>query len=123
MSVAEFGAENLLRPLSRIGLGLKGCEEWQVSPLAPLLCHPTADQLQGWPQLSLGQLIHQVMQFLAHHAHGRILRAAGLSAASRPRQAATALTVTSQSAPGSPGAEELSLTWSRSAVMPACGGM
>jgi hypothetical protein len=33
MSAAEFGAENLLRPLSQIRLGLKGGEERQVAAL------------------------------------------------------------------------------------------
>jgi len=65
MSAAEFGAENLLRPLSQIRLGLEGCEERQVPALLAVLCHPAANQLQGWPQLSLGKLIHQVMEFLA----------------------------------------------------------
>jgi hypothetical protein len=55
MSAAEFGAENLLRPLSQIRLSLKGCEERQVSALLGMLRHSAADQLQGWPQLSLGQ--------------------------------------------------------------------
>ena len=74
MSAAEFGAENLLRPLGQIRLGLKGCEERQVTPLLGMLCHPAADQLQGWPQLSLRKLIHQIMEFIAHRAHERSLR-------------------------------------------------
>src|SRR5215472_10182044 len=90
MSAAQFGAENLLRPLSQILLGLKRCEERQIPALPAMVCHPASDQLQGWPKLSLWQLIHQVMEFLAHRAHERILRAAGISAASRPRQVATA---------------------------------
>src|SRR6516165_5139268 len=61
MSAAEFGAENLLRPLSQIRLGLKRCEERQVPSLLAVLCYPAADQLQGWPQLSLWKLIHQVL--------------------------------------------------------------
>jgi hypothetical protein len=43
MPVAEFSAENLLRPLSQIRLGLKGCEERQVPALAAVLRHPAAD--------------------------------------------------------------------------------
>jgi len=81
MSAAEFGAENLLRPLGQIRLGLERCEERQVPSLLAVLCHPATDQLQGRPQLSLGQLIHEVMEFLAHRAHESILRAAGGSAA------------------------------------------
>jgi hypothetical protein len=73
MSAAEFGAENLLHPLSQIRLGLKRREERQVSPLAAVLCYSAADQLQGWLELILRKLIHHLMKFLAHHAHGRIL--------------------------------------------------
>jgi hypothetical protein len=83
MSAAEFGAENLLRPLSQIRLGLKRCEERQVTPLLGTLCHPAADQFQGWPQLSLGKLIHQMMEFIAHRAHERSLRAGDLAAGDR----------------------------------------
>ena len=36
----EFGAENLFRPLSQIGLGFEGCEERQVPALAGVLCRP-----------------------------------------------------------------------------------
>src|SRR5215472_856690 len=90
MSAVKLGAKDLLRPLSQIRLSFKGSEERQIPALPAMVCHPAADQVQGWPQLSLGQLVHQVMEFLAHCAHGRILRAAGISAASRPRQAATA---------------------------------
>src|SRR5215471_1425670 len=85
MSAVKLGAKDLLRPLSQIRLGLKGCEERQIPTLPAMVCHPAADQLQGWPQLSLRQLIHQVMEFLAHRAHGRILRAIGISVVFTPR--------------------------------------
>ena len=91
MSAAEFGAENLLRPLSQIRLGLKGCEERQVTPLFGMLCHPAADQLQGWPQLSLRKLIHQMMEFIAHRAHERSLRPRTLQRRLPAAAAATAL--------------------------------
>src|SRR5215469_17226711 len=86
MSAVKLGAKDLLRPLSQIRLGLKGCEERQIPALPAMVCHPAADQLQGWPQLSLGQLVHQVMEFLAHRAHGRILKAANVNAASHLRR-------------------------------------
>src|SRR6516165_80130 len=85
MSAVELGAKDLLRPLSQIRLGLKGCEERQIPALSAMVCHPAADQLEGWAQLSLRQLIHQVMEFLAHRAHARILKAADVSAAPLPR--------------------------------------
>ena len=90
MSAVEFGAEDLLCSLGQIRLGLKGCEERQVATLPAVLCHPAADQLQGWPKLSLGKLIHQLMQFLAHRAHERILRATRVSAAFMPAPGADA---------------------------------
>jgi len=73
-SAAEFGAENLLRPLSQIRLGLKRREEGQVPSRPAMLCDPAADQLQGWLELILGKLIDQLMEFLAHRAHRSILR-------------------------------------------------
>jgi hypothetical protein len=73
-SAAEFGAENLLRPLSQIRLGLKRREEGQISSRPAVLCDPAADQLQGWLELILGKLIDQLMEFLAHGGHRRILR-------------------------------------------------
>ena len=60
MSAAEFGAENILRPLSQIRLGLERREKRQIPSLPAVLCHPAADQLQGWPKLILGKLIHQL---------------------------------------------------------------
>src|SRR5215467_12272395 len=85
MSAVKLGAKDLLRPLSQIRLSLKGCEERQIPALPAMVCHPASDQLQGWPKLSLWQLIHQVMEFLAHRAHERILRAAGISVVFTPR--------------------------------------
>src|SRR5262249_60500475 len=85
MSAVKLGAKDLLRPLSQIRLSFKGSEERQIPALPAMVCHPAADQLQGWPKLSLGQLIHEVMEFLAHRALGRILRATGIRAACRPR--------------------------------------
>jgi len=78
MSAAEFGAEDFLRPLCQVRLGLKGGEERQVPSLPAVFCHPAADQLQGWPELSLGKLVHELMKFLARRAHGYILRSAEL---------------------------------------------
>ena len=57
-SATEFGAENLLRPLSQIRVGLKRREEGQVPSLPAVLCNPPADQLQGWLELVLGKPIH-----------------------------------------------------------------
>ena len=74
MSAAEFGAENLLRPFSQIRLGLERREERQLPSLPAMLRYPTADQLQGWLDLILGKLIHQLVEFLAHRAHSPILR-------------------------------------------------
>lgn len=73
-SAAEFGAENLLRPLSQIRLGLKRSEEGQVPSWPAMLCDPAANQLQRWLELILGKLIDQLMEFLAHRAHRSILR-------------------------------------------------
>ncbi len=73
-SAAEFGAENFLRPLSQIRLGLKRSEEGQVPSRPAMLCDPAANQLQGWLELILGKLIDQLMEFLAHCAHRSILR-------------------------------------------------
>jgi hypothetical protein len=81
MSAAEFGAEDLFRPLGQIRLGLERCEERQVPALLAVFSYPAADQFQGWPELSLGKLIDQVMELFAHRAHDRILRAANDSAA------------------------------------------
>jgi hypothetical protein len=75
-SAAEFGAENLLRPLSQIRLGLKRSEEGQVPSRPAMLCDPAPDQLQGWLKLILGKLIDQLMEFLAHRAHRPIVRSA-----------------------------------------------
>jgi len=86
MSAAEFGAEDLLRPLCQVRLGLKGGEERQLSSLPAVFCHPAADQLQGWPELSLGKLVHQLMKFLARRAHGYILRSADVGADLRRRE-------------------------------------
>jgi hypothetical protein len=61
MSAAEFGAENLLRPFSQIRLGLERREERQLPSLPAMLRYPTADQLQGWLDLILGKLIHQLV--------------------------------------------------------------
>ena len=74
ISAAEFGAENLLRPFSQIRLGLERREERQLPSLPAMLRYPTADQLQGWLDLILGKLIHQLVEFLAHRAHSPILR-------------------------------------------------
>jgi hypothetical protein len=79
MSAAEFGAENILRPLSQIRLGLKRREERQVPSLPAVLRDPAADQLQGWLKLILGKLIHQLMEFFAHRAHRNILRLTDVS--------------------------------------------
>jgi hypothetical protein len=73
-SAAEFGAENLLCPLSQIRLGLKRSEEGQVPSRPAMFCDPAADQLQGWLELILGKLIDELMEFLAHRAHTSILR-------------------------------------------------
>jgi hypothetical protein len=54
MSAVKLGAKDLLRPLSGIRLGFKACEERQIPALPAMVCHLAADQLQGWPQLSLG---------------------------------------------------------------------
>lgn len=64
-------------------LGLEGREERQVPALLAVFCHPAADQLQGWPQLSLGKLIHQLMEFLAHRAHGRTTSLCSVTTGSR----------------------------------------
>ena len=72
MSAAEFGAENLLRPLSQIRLGLERCEERQVPSLPAVLRYSTADQLQGWLDLVLGKLIHQLVEFLALRPSGAL---------------------------------------------------
>jgi hypothetical protein len=58
MSAAEFGAEDLLRPLRQVRLGLKRREERQVPALAAVLRHPLTDQLEGGPELILRKLIH-----------------------------------------------------------------
>ena len=57
-SAAEFGAENLLHPLSQVMLGLEGREERQVPALPAVLRYPAANQLQSWLDLVLGKLIH-----------------------------------------------------------------
>ncbi len=52
MSVAEFGTENLLCPLSQISLGLKRRKEGQIPALPTTwLSDPSADQLQGGLEL------------------------------------------------------------------------
>ena len=61
MSAAEFGAEDLLRSLSQVRLGLERREERQVPSLPTMLRYPATDQFQSWPDLVLGKLIHQLM--------------------------------------------------------------
>ncbi len=63
ISAAKFGAKNLLRPLSQIRRGLERREEGQIPSLPAVLRYPAADQLQGWLDLILGKLVHQVMEF------------------------------------------------------------
>jgi hypothetical protein len=84
MSVAEFGPQNLLRPLGKIRLSLKGSKEGQVSSGASMLLDAITNQLQGWPQLSFRELVHQVMEFIAHSAHASSVRMAEMTVRPRP---------------------------------------
>jgi hypothetical protein len=61
MSVAEFGAEDFLRPLRQVRLCFEQREERQVPALPTVLRDPIADQLKGRPELILRKLI-QVLQ-------------------------------------------------------------
>ena len=65
---AEFGPQDLLWPLRQIRVRLEGREERQV-PHAVSGVSPAPDQLKNRPNLLLGKLVHQVMQFLTHRAH------------------------------------------------------
>jgi hypothetical protein len=78
MSAAEFGTQNLFRPLSQIRVGLEGRKEREIAAQFIALCKPVADQFQSWLDLGLWKLIHQVMKFVAHRAHGLTLWEAGL---------------------------------------------
>src|SRR5271165_6628079 len=49
--------------------------------MASVLRYPAADQLQGWLDLILGKPVHQLMEFLAHRAHRRILWSTDVSGA------------------------------------------
>ena len=51
-SAAQLRPEDLLRALSKVRLGLKRGEKREVPPSATVLPHTTANQLQGWPELS-----------------------------------------------------------------------
>jgi hypothetical protein len=58
MSTTKFGAENPVRSLGRIRLGLKRPEARQVPPMPVMLCHPAAAQLQSWLEPIFAKLIH-----------------------------------------------------------------
>ena len=58
MSVAEFGAEDFLRPLRQVRLCLERREERQVPALPTVLRDTIAEQLEGRPKLILRKLIH-----------------------------------------------------------------
>jgi hypothetical protein len=72
-SAAELGAQELLGPLRQVRVGLKRAEERQAPLAAPLKVHAAADQLQCRSQFGLRELVHQMVQLLAHCAHARIL--------------------------------------------------
>ncbi len=67
--MAEFSAENLPGPLGQVRFGFEGGKERQIPPLAAMLRHPATNQFHGWLQVSLGELVHQLVELLAHCAH------------------------------------------------------
>jgi hypothetical protein len=57
MSAAEFGPQDLLRPLREIRIRLEGREEPQI-PCTVRSISPAPDQLKNRPNLLLGKLVH-----------------------------------------------------------------
>ena len=57
-------------------LSLKRGEKREIPPSATVLLDATANQLQGWPQLSLGKLINKMVKLVTHRAHASSVRTA-----------------------------------------------
>jgi hypothetical protein len=67
MSAAQLSLKDLLGPLGQIRVRLKRGEERQVS--ATRVGKPVAHEPQSRLQLSLWQLIYEMVQFVSHRAH------------------------------------------------------
>ena len=93
MSTAELGLEDFLRPLSEIWLSLERREEGKIPCLAAVLFHAVADQFQGWPKLSLWELVHQMVKLFAHRAHESSVRKAATTVRLQPRCVAVELRI------------------------------
>jgi hypothetical protein len=63
------------------------------------LGHAVADKVQGWPELSLRKLVHELVKFLAHRAHKHILRSEASGALNVRRLPILAWTGSMTSAP------------------------
>ena len=107
MSAVKLGAKDLLRPLSQIRLSFKGSEERQIPALPAMVCHPAADQLQGWPEAQPravdppGDGVPRASRLWPHSTSRRHQRRV------TPAPSGYSLAATGRSAPGRPGDEEL----------------